>query len=169
LRERLLEWKNVPEAIEAFAESPLLKARDKWKAQLEEACGKAPDAEDQIRNIRKKFANGYVPDDTPEAGALATARERLVALAMSHDLARDELKLARNELRSDIHRKLSVGALIAKGFQVPHIAGSAEFEIPPAEWRILLLDIEKSEAIRKDDGGGVYTGLMISKASSGKV
>jgi hypothetical protein len=157
-----VQWKNVPEAIEAFAESSLLKARDKWKAQLEEALVKAPDAEAQIRNI-KKLHTGNMPDDTSETGALAAARERLVALGISHDLARDELKLAWDELRSDIHRKLSGGALIAKGFQVPHVAGSAEMEIPPAEWRILLLDNEKSEAVRKDDRERVYIGLMISK------
>jgi hypothetical protein len=161
LRQRLLEWKEVPEAIEAFAESSILKARDKWKAQFEEACEKAPDAEDQIRNIKNKFPNGHVPDDTPEGGALATARERLVALAMSHDLGEAELRLARDELRGDIHKKLSGGELIAKGF---HIASITEIEIPAAAWRILLLDNTKSEATRKDGGGSIYTGLMISKA-----
>jgi hypothetical protein len=41
---RLLEWKDVPEAIEAFAESSLLKARDKWKEQFEEANENGHDA-----------------------------------------------------------------------------------------------------------------------------
>jgi len=160
---RLLEWKDVPEAIEAFAESSLLKARDKWKEQFEEANENGHDAEDQIRIIRKKFANGHVPNDTAEAGALATARRRLEAGARSHDLAKDELRLAWNELRGDIHKKLSGGELIAEGFRAPHVAGSAEIEISSAGWRILFLDTAKSEAIKKDGGESVYTGLMICK------
>lgn len=160
---RLLEWKDVPEAIEAFAEPSLLKARDKWKEQFEVANENGHDAEDQIRNIRKKFANGHVPDDTPEAGTLATARENLVALATSHDLAEDELRLAWNELRGDIHKKLSGGELIAKAFRASHVAGSKEIQIPSAQWRILSLDTAKSEAIKKDGGESVYIGLMICK------
>ena len=104
-----------------------------------------------------------MPNGTAEAGALATARKRLEAGARSHDLAKDELRLAWNELRGDIHKKLSGGELIAEGFRAPHVAGSAEIEISSAEWRILFLDTAKSEAIKKDGGESVYTGLMICK------
>jgi len=157
----VVQWKDVPEAIGAFAESSLLKARDKWKAQFEEACEKGHEVEEQIRNIRTKFTGGHVPDDTPEAGHLATAQRKLEIFANSHDLAKDELRRAWEGLLSDIHKKLTSGKLIAKGFRAPHVAGSPEIEIPPSEWRILLIDIAKSDAFR--GGETVYAGLMISK------
>jgi hypothetical protein len=152
------EWKNVSEAIELFAGGSLRKCEEKFI----EASGKVHEAENQVGNIRIKYAN--VPYDVEEANARNAANDKLEACGMYLNQAKYELTSAWDTLREEIHKKLCIGELVAKGFRVPHVAGNTEIEILPAEWRILLLDNVKSEAIRKNDGGTVYTGILVSKA-----
>jgi hypothetical protein len=157
------DWKVAHDAVETFAEPSLIAARDKSKQKAEEAHLKSFDAEDAIRDIKKKFAGSLVPDDAPEARTLATKQMILQHYKRGIDWSTDELRGTWDELRSDIHKKLVSGALVAKGFRVPHVAGTAEVEITSSEWRILVLDSAEARALRKDDNEVVYSGLMIGQ------
>jgi hypothetical protein len=156
------EWKNVSAAIELFAEGSLRKTRDKCEAEFIEASGKVHEAENQVGNIRIKYANA--PYGAEEANARNAAHDKLEAYGIYLNQAKYELTSAWDTLREEINKKLCRGELVAKGFRVPHVGGNTEIEILPAEWRVLLLDSAKSEAIRKNDGGTVYTGILVSKA-----
>ena len=156
------EWKNVSVAIELFSEGSLRKTRDKCEAKFVEASGKVHEAENQVGNIRIKYAN--VPYGAEEANARNAAHDKLEAYGIYLNQAKYELTSAWDTLREEIHKKLCRGELVAKGFRVPHVGGNTEIEILPAEWRVLLLDSVKSEAIRKNDVGTVYTGILVSKA-----
>jgi hypothetical protein len=155
------EWKNVSGAIELFAEGSLRKTRDKCEAKFIEASGKVHEAENQVGDIRIKYAN--VPYGAEEANARNAAHDKLESYGIYLNQAKYELTSAWDALSEEIHKKLCRGELVAKGFRVPHVGGNTEIEILPAEWRVLLLDGVKSEAIRKNDGGTVYTEILVSK------
>jgi hypothetical protein len=156
------DWKSAANAVEAFAEPALLAARDQWSKKFDKAHESGGIAEDTIRDIRKKFVNGNVPESAPEARLIDNNRRKLEVSTLQVDIAKEELRRAWDALRSDIHKKLCGGKLISKGFRAPHVGGNPEVTISSAEWRALTLDNIKSEAIRDGDSEILYTGLLIS-------
>jgi hypothetical protein len=147
-----VEWKNAAEAIEAFADSKLIEVKNQLAEKVKNNYEKGKEAEAEIQKIMNSQGN------------IDTVQRRMRAYAQSYELARDELKQTWGALREDIRQKLTGRRLIAKGFRAPHVGGSPEIDIPPSEWRILMLDNVDSEATRKDTGEVLYTGLLIAKA-----
>lgn len=157
-------WKPAPEAVEAFAESDLIAVRDKQGDLFNEGYMKTFEIEDEIREIQKKFENWRSLDTTTLEGRTLKARERgLEVYRMQTADAKDGLRQAWDALRVDIESKLTRGHLIAKGFRSPHVAGSAEVEIPMAEWRIMDLNNVTSEAVKKGSNDILYSGVVLRR------
>src|ERR1035437_2465984 len=156
------QWKAAPEAVEAFAASDLIATRDKWKQALYDASLYGHEAEDKIAALKKKMGSGMLGiEDTRE---LNVNRRKLELTALQSDMAKDELRRAWDALRFDVQTKLMSGNLVARGFRVPHVAGSSEVEILPSEWRILTLQNVTSEASSKTSSDALYTGIVVRKA-----
>jgi hypothetical protein len=152
-------WKSAPEAVEAFAEADLIASRDEWQKKLDDVLTIGHEAEDKLTALNKKLAKGILGiDDTKE---LNITRRKAEVAALQSNIAKDELRQAWDALRLDVEAKLLSGNLVARGFRVPHIAGSSEVEILPAEWRILTLQNVKSEAFSKTSGAMIYEGIVI--------
>jgi hypothetical protein len=159
------EWKSASDAIEAFAETNLIAARDDWLKKMEQAHERVWKTEDAIRDIQKNFGSGIAPPGSPEAEKLARHRKLMPSLQQFIEHYKEGLGLAWQELHNDINKKLCTGSLVAKGFPSPHQSGNAEAEIPAAEWRILWLDYDNSQAITNNVPEIViYSGVVIRKA-----
>jgi hypothetical protein len=103
-------------------------------------------------------------DIAAEVAAYSEAQRKQEAYARAAHHAEDEVRRAWSNLRADFHTKLVTGKIIAKGFRMPHTAGSAEADILPSEWRVMTLDDRKAEAVSKVDGTSMYTGIVIAKS-----
>jgi hypothetical protein len=158
-------WRPASEAVEVFAERDLVAERDKQADQFYEGYMKAHEAKDEIQKIQNKFGDWRSLDpNTSEGFHLALNQRRLTLYEMQTNQATDGLKRAWDALRLDIASKLTRGALIAKGFRSPHVAGRIEIEILPAEWRIMDLNNVTSDAIKKGSNEILYSGVALCKA-----
>lgn len=158
-----VEWKSASEAIDSFGDPALIQARNEWSEKYQRFYIEGHDAGDKIRAIDDKYPFGMKAAPEEEIAERARQRRLLEVGAMGSDHAKGELREAWNSLRTQIENQLSNGTLIAKGFRSPHVGGNPEVNITAAEWRVLSLDITKSEAIPKDGGEPVYVGLVIGK------
>jgi hypothetical protein len=154
-------WKPAPEAVEAFAGSDLIAGRDEWQRKLEDAYAIGHEAEDKLAALNKKLAKGILGID--ETQELNINRRKAEVAALQSQIAKDELRQAWDALRLDMQAKLMSGNLVARGFRVPHVAGSSEVEILPSEWRILTLDNVRSEAFSKTSNAVLYEGIVIQQ------
>jgi hypothetical protein len=77
----------------------------------------------------------------------------------------DDLKHAWDRVRGDIERQLAEGILISKGIAIPHIPSKDETEIPPHEWRIMIINPVDETAVGKSDGEVKYIGVLIGRRS----
>jgi hypothetical protein len=150
-------WKSASEAIEAFAEPDLIAMRDKQGELFHEGFMKAREAQDEIQKIQSAIQN----DATSGSGDLARSQRLLRVFTMQTSHAEDGLRQAWAALRADIDSKLTRGALIAKGFRSPHVAGSAAIEISKEEWQILDLNNVTSEATQKRSNNILYSGIAL--------
>ncbi len=130
--------------------------------KLAEAFEKGHAAEDDLRKLTNKGAE-YPADGTDAARGVDRARRMMQAAAYQRDIAKGELPSAWEALRADVHKKLSSGILVGKGFRSPHAGGAPEITIPQDEWRILALDNVKSEVTTKRDGQVAYVGVLIAE------
>ncbi len=156
------KWLNIAEAIDAFADNQLLTAKSDLGQKLAEAFERGHAAEDEIRKLTDNGA-AYPEDGTDAAREVDRARRMMQAAAYQRDLAKDGIPPAWEALRADVHKKLSSGILVAKGFRSPHNGGAPEITIPQDEWRILALDNVKSEVTTKHDSQVAYVGVLIGK------
>lgn len=153
-------WESAEGAIESFAGLHLINERNKWRETFQESYLAMHEARDKIAALQNTMGGIF---GTDEAGELGANRRKFQVAQMQHDMAKEELREAWNALRADLEVKLANGTLIAKGFLAPHIAGSAEATIAPAEWRVLTLNNAQSEALRKWSAEVLYSGLLIRK------
>jgi hypothetical protein len=141
-------WVSVTLAKETFARQDLL---------------------DRHAYVMKQISAVSIESETMEAqiGTLSTALiadvDEVTRSQWSKDLARltgqhrenreSSEKLIRTQiacdeaLRMNIFSQLQAGKLIAKGFLAPHTAGDPERIIPTEEWRFLILDDHKEQAL----------------------
>jgi hypothetical protein len=159
----IVDWKLAPDAVEAFAEEDLIAKRDKERERFEVSCLKRHDAEEELRKLYKTLPNAYVTEGSEEEKAIRRYQMQIKNYGTLERLSEPELRRAWDELRADLHKKLVVGDLVAKGFREPHVSGGDEVEISSAEWRILTLDNVNSTA-RTKDHGVAYSGLLIRKS-----
>jgi hypothetical protein len=154
-----LDWKSVPEAIEAFADPALLAARRKWDESLGNSIDRQFDLESKKQELIKKLPAGRIIEGSDEAVTIGKHDSQIGRWATLQNHQEPELRRAWDDLRSDMQKKLMSGSLRARGFRAPYSGGDPEVDISPAEWRILRLDNVKSAA---DDGSKViYSGLVI--------
>jgi hypothetical protein len=159
------EWLSASGAIEEFSDPGLIEGRDNSLSQLRDAKKMHADTQDLIREITSRYLNGgrWIQGDLDAMNKLVAEngeRYKLVEKC-AHDFACDM-----RELASELVEKLEGGALIAKGFRVPHEHGNALIDpIPTNEWKIMWLEWEKSRAFRFDSDEMLYTGIEIRKAT----
>jgi hypothetical protein len=156
-RSDILDWKSPLDAIEAFAEGSLIEIKNAWGEKFSDTHLRKFESEQEIETLLKSTA----PERENELG-----RQRRInqAATIGNQLAESELRGVWAAIRTDIESKLARGHLIARGFRSPHIAGRDEVEIPKGEWRILNLNNETSEAIKKGTADVIYSGVVIRRA-----
>ena len=161
---RVDAWKAAHEALEVYPDPDLIKARDYWSLKFHAASEKEAEAKQQMKNITDKFPNGVVPQEAdawPELEQLER-EQRARELVTMH--SEEEIRRVWLEIHADINKKLRAGTLVAKGLREPHVAGSPEVQISPAEWRMLILRHLEARAVERGiDGKVIYSGIVIRK------
>lgn len=161
------EWKKPFEAIESFAEQPLVAAKNKWQEELAESSESLYQTRIKIAELERNQQNAAdsaggtpPPEESPE---LARQRRLRQLAVLQEPFAANELRHIWADLRENICDKLESGEFAAKGIPAPYIAGKGETEIAPHEWRLLTIDPVKEQAIEKNSGEVKYIGIVIRK------
>lgn len=154
------EWKSIIGAMETLASRDLIDRYRYVEKQVFDNARTALALERRVSQLsdaavaveasqRHEMVDQYVKAST-EYDAVRKQSQSLV------DTETD----CREALRTNIHDQLLQGELIAKGFLVPHKAGTEEIIIPKEEWRLLTLDHDGGQALGPNFE---YIALLIGK------
>ena len=158
------EWKTAREAVEAFADPELRQAREHWSLKYATASEKEAELQQQIKDIKDSFPDGGIPKESSVWPALEQAEKRQRVNAMVKINSKEEVRQLSLDIHSDVHKKLCMGTLVAKGFREPRGEGHSEVRIAPEEWRVLMLRHLDAKAVQKGiEGKLVYSGIVIGK------
>jgi len=158
-----LDWLVVSDAIERFCDPTLIRERDDehelWKKSFDDQT----EVNDKLGEWNRKHPYGVQSATEEEIHRWQRLCDLKGLADSSEKMNRDEVVKAWDHLRIDICRRLSIGSLMARGFRVPHIGGSAEIDIPASEWRVLDIDNTRDEALRKGSREVIYAGVVIAR------
>ena len=150
------EWHTPHHAAEHFCDPVVVKARNEAAARMNSIMMEL--IKDNDRNAGPP--NGVRPLPLAEAERVRAFSGGGGLRQLDYDAAQARRDQSNVALAHDLLRQLIAGTLVAKGLPIQNDTTRSERIIPVSRWRVMRLDIGKSEAYGR---GLHYIGIVIGK------